>query len=71
MPGKFRLDIREKILNGKGCQAFEKAAQGSGGVAIPGSVLKQVWMQHLGHGLVVVELMVGLDLRSFPAIRIL
>ena len=28
--GRFRLDIRKKILHEKGCQALEQAAQGSG-----------------------------------------
>ncbi|GAB0202983.1 mitochondrial enolase superfamily member 1 [Grus japonensis] len=40
--GRFRLDIRKirklVFLHQKGCQALEQAAQGSGGVTIPGGI---------------------------------
>lgn len=39
--GMFRLDIRENLFTEKCGQALEKAAQGTGGVVIPGSVLKR------------------------------
>jgi len=36
--GRFILDIRKKIFTEKQCQVMEQAAQGSGGVTIPGSI---------------------------------
>ena len=36
--GRLRLGIRKKILHRKGCQALGQAAQGGGGVTIPGGV---------------------------------
>lgn len=39
--GRFRLDIRKKLLHGKICQALEQTAQGSSGITIPRSFLKK------------------------------
>jgi len=36
--GTFTLDIREKELHWKVCQALEQAAQGSDWVTIPGGI---------------------------------
>jgi len=49
--GRFRLDIRNKCLT-ESCEALEQAAQGSGGVTIPGSVQKTCRRGTLAHVLV-------------------
>jgi len=36
--GRFRLDIRKNFIRWKSYQALEQAAQGSGGVTIPGGI---------------------------------
>jgi len=36
--GRFRLYIRKNVFTKKSGQALEQAAQGSGGVTIPGGV---------------------------------
>ena len=36
--GRFRLDIRKEILLRKNGNTLEQAAQGSGGLSVPGSV---------------------------------
>jgi len=50
--GRFRLDIRKKFLYRKSCEALEQAAQGSGGVIVPGGVQKACKYGTSGHGLV-------------------
>lgn len=39
------MGYSEKIPDGSGCNALEVAAQGSGGITIPGSAQK-TWMRH-------------------------
>jgi len=48
--GRFRLDIRKNFFT-ESCQALEHAAQGSGGVTIPGGVQKMRRRGSSGHGL--------------------
>jgi len=48
--GRFRLDIRKNFFTESG-QTLEQAAQGSGGVTIPGGVQKPCRCGTLGHGL--------------------
>lgn len=42
------MSIRKTILLIKSCEAQERAAQGSGGVTIPGSDPRTVWVRHWG-----------------------
>jgi len=51
LQGRFRLNIRKNFFTGKSCKALEQAAQGSGGVTIPGGVQKTCRHGTLGHGL--------------------
>lgn len=59
VPGEVWIGYYGKILHQKGCQALEEAAQGSGGITIPGTDLKMsrcplgTWFR--------AGLMVGLD----------
>lgn len=77
MPGKVYIKYWEHFLHWDCCQALILAAQRSGGITIPGSVQKTLWIWHLGtwfsgeNGSV--SLMVELeDLRGpFPTLRIL
>lgn len=48
----FRLDISEKFILWKCGQVLEEAAQGSGGVTVPGSVKKMDICGIKGRGLV-------------------
>lgn len=50
--GWFTLGIRKKICYGRGCQALEQAAEGSGEVTMP--VHKMCGYGTGGHGLEVV-----------------
>lgn len=59
--GEVQIVCQGQFLHGKGGQALEQAAQGSGGIIIPGG-LRDVWLWHqfsggLGNG----GLMAGLD----------
>ena len=47
---RFRLDIRKNFFTDSG-EALEQAAQGSGGVTIPGGVKKKCRCDTSGHGL--------------------
>jgi len=49
--GRFRLDIGKNLFTRKSGQPLEQAAQGSGGVTIPGGVQKPCRCGVLGHGL--------------------
>ncbi|KAK4823568.1 hypothetical protein QYF61_003572 [Mycteria americana] len=51
--GRFRLDIRKNFFTAR--EALEQAAQGSGGVTIPGGVQKTCSRGTSGHGLVGME----------------
>jgi len=50
-PRRFRLDIRKKFFTER-VVTLAQAAQGSGGVTIPGGVKKPCRYDTLGHGLV-------------------
>lgn len=43
----FRLGVGTFFFHRTGCKALEQAAQESDGIAIPGNVLRTVWMWHL------------------------
>ena len=60
--GRFRLDVRKNVFTESG-QALEQAAQGSGGVTIPGGVQKACRCGTSGYGLVSMVVLGGwLDL---------
>lgn len=42
--GRFRLGIRKKCFQGKGCKTLEQIAQESSEVTIPGSVKNALWI---------------------------
>ena len=48
---RFRLDIRKNFFTEKSGQAMEQAAQGNGGVTIPGDVQKTCRYSSMGHSL--------------------
>ena len=67
--GRFRLEIRKTFLCWKSGQALEQAAQGSGGVPIPGGVQKTCRCGTSGHGLAgLVVLGWWLDLMIFEVL---
>jgi len=49
--GGFRLDIVKNFVTERVGQALEQAAQGSGGVTVPGGVKKMCRCSTSGHGL--------------------
>ena len=51
LQGRFRLDIRKNFFAERVKRALEQAAQGSGGVTIPGGVKKKCRCDTSGHGL--------------------
>lgn len=70
-PREVLIRHHEKLLQGKGCQALARAAQGRAGFTIPGSVKKMLRCGTWGHSLVVV-LVWQLDLTwCFPILTIL
>jgi len=64
--GRFRLDIRKNLFTERVVKHWNKAAQGSGRVTIPGGVQKMCRCGTSGHGLVGMVVLSGswLDLRT-------
>lgn len=51
--GRFRLDMRNNFFTERLGQVFEYAAQGYGGIAVPGGVQRSCECGTQGYGLVV------------------
>lgn len=48
MPWEVLIEYQEEFFDRKNGQALEQLVQGSGGVTVPGGILRAVWMWCLG-----------------------